>query len=150
MEQYLLAIDLGSDLVRVYAIDDETLELSERKSLNATPGSGPRHGVFTENPILFPDGIASYVFYLGAEIAGTITAYRVTYMPNRGGIRFDELSNGNYSSLKPGTPKPNTGGKGVTAELRVNPDGNFLIASNRLFLFVSIICIPAFPPFDYS
>jgi 6-phosphogluconolactonase (cycloisomerase 2 family) len=40
---------------------------------------------------------------------------------------------GNYSSLKPGTLKPKTGGKGVTAGLRVNPDGNFLIASNRRY-----------------
>lgn len=131
LQQYLLAVDLGADLVRVYAIDDDTLLLSERTALNATPGSGPRHGVFTQEPILFSDGIASYVYYLGAEIAGTITAYRVTYLPNRGGLQFDELPNGNYTSLEPGTPKPDTGGKGVTAELRLSPDGDFLIVSNR-------------------
>ncbi|PYI00880.1 putative isomerase YbhE [Aspergillus sclerotiicarbonarius CBS 121057] len=129
--QYLLAIDLGADKVRQYAIDMDSLLLDERPALNATPGSGPRHGVFTKDPILFPDGVSSYVFYLAAEIAGTITAYRVTYLPNRGGLQFDLLPNGTYSSLEPGTPKPYTGGKGITGELQVSPDGDFLIASNR-------------------
>ncbi|RWQ94331.1 Lactonase, 7-bladed beta-propeller-domain-containing protein [Paecilomyces variotii] len=129
--EYLLAIDLGADLVRVYAIDHDSLLLDERAALKATPGSGPRHGVFTQDPILFPDGIASYVFYLAAEIAGTITAYRVTYLPDLGGLQFDLLPNGTYSSLEPGTPKPDTGGKGITGELRVSPDGDFLIVSNR-------------------
>ncbi|KAJ6014565.1 isomerase YbhE [Penicillium herquei] len=129
LEQYLLAVDLGSDLVRIYAIDDDTLLLEERPSLNCTSGSGPRHGVFTQDPILFPDGVASYVFYLGAEIAGTITAYRVTCLPNRGGLDFELLHT--YSSLEPGTPNQYTGGKGITAELRISPDGDFLIASNR-------------------
>ncbi|KAJ5613871.1 isomerase YbhE [Penicillium herquei] len=131
LEQYVLAIDLGADKVRVYAIDDDTLLLEERKPLNATPGSGPRHGVFTQEPIRFADGGLDYVFYLGAEIAGTITAYRVKYLPNRGGIHFVPLLNGTYSSLEPGVPKPDTGGKGITGELRLSPDGNFLIVSNR-------------------
>ncbi|BCS22565.1 hypothetical protein APUU_30790A [Aspergillus puulaauensis] len=129
--QYVFAIDLGADLVRVYAVNHETLLLDERPALNATPGSGPRHGVFTQEPILFPDGVASYVFYLAAEITGTITAYRVTYLPNLGGLQLDELSNGTYSSLEPGTPTPATGGKGITGEIRVSPDGDFLIVSNR-------------------
>lgn len=129
LEQYLLAIDLGSDLVRVYAINDDTLELDERPSMHATPGSGPRHGLFTKDPIMFPDGVASYVFYLSAEIAGTITSYRVTYLPNRGGIQFDYLET--YSSLEPGTPNPETGGKGITADFRISPDGDFLIVGNR-------------------
>lgn len=129
--QYLLAVDLGADKVRQYAINMDTLLLEERTALNATPGSGPRHGVFTKDPIMFDDGVSSYVFYLGAEIAGTITAYRVTYLPNRGGLQFDELPDGNYSSLEPGTPKPYTGGKGITGELQVSPDGDFLIVSNR-------------------
>ncbi|PYI21801.1 putative isomerase YbhE [Aspergillus violaceofuscus CBS 115571] len=127
--QYMLAVDLGADKVRVYAIDDETLRLDERSALNATAGSGPRHGVFTAEPVRFPDGNASYVYYLAAEIAGTITAYRVHYLPKRGGLRFDYLHT--YSSLEPGVPKPATGGKGVTAELRLSPDGDFLIVSNR-------------------
>ncbi|KAJ5726242.1 isomerase YbhE [Penicillium malachiteum] len=129
LEQYLLAIDLGSDLVHIYTIDDDTLLLEERASLNFTSGSGPRHGVFSQDPIMFPDGVASYVFYLGAEIAGTITAYRVKYLPNRGGLDFKLLRT--YSSLEPGKPNPYTGGKEIIAELRISPDGNFLIASNR-------------------
>ncbi|KAL2830156.1 putative isomerase YbhE [Aspergillus pseudoustus] len=128
---YLLAVDLGADKVRQYIINMETLLLDERPALNATPGSGARHGVFTKDPIMFPDGVASYVFYLAAEIAGTITAYRVTYLTNRGGLQFDLLPNGTYSSLELGTPQPDTGGKGITGELLISPDGEFLIASNR-------------------
>ncbi|KAJ5381882.1 isomerase YbhE [Penicillium cataractarum] len=108
LEQYVLAIDLGADKVRVYTIDDHTLLLEERAALNATPGSGPRHGV-----------------------GCGITAYRVKYLPNRGGLQFTELPNGTYSSLEPGVSKPDTGGKGITAELRLSPDGDFLIVSNR-------------------
>ncbi|GAQ45577.1 putative isomerase YbhE [Aspergillus tubingensis] len=128
---YLLGIDLGADLVRVYAINHETLLLEERPAQNATSGSGPRHGVFTQEPILFPDGTASYVFYLGAEIAGIITAFRVTYLPNQAGLHLTPLPNGTYSSLEPGTPKPSTGGKGITSELRLSADGDYLIVSNR-------------------
>ncbi|KAJ5641114.1 isomerase YbhE [Penicillium herquei] len=127
--EYLLGTDFGADLVRVYAIDDETLLLDKRESLNATKGSGPHHAVFSREPILFPDGVASYIFYLGAELAGTITAYRVTYLPERGGLKFKLLKV--YSSLEPGIPKPDVGDNGITSEVQLTPDGNYIIVSNR-------------------
>ncbi|KAJ5738635.1 isomerase YbhE [Penicillium malachiteum] len=141
LEQYVLAGDLGADKVRIYAIDDDTLLLEERKPLNATPGSGPRHGVFTQEPIRFADGGLDYVFCLGAEIAGTITAYPVKYLPSRGGIHFVPLPNSTYSSLEPGVPKSDTGGKGLTAELRLSPDGNFLIVWAIVVMSVSMALI---------
>ncbi|KAJ5729391.1 isomerase YbhE [Penicillium malachiteum] len=100
--EYVLGTDFGADLVRVYAIDDETLLLDKRESLNAAKGSGPHHAVFSREPILFPDGVASYIFYLGAELAGTITAYCVTYLPERERLKFKLLKV--YSSLEPGIP----------------------------------------------
>ena len=128
--QYILGMDLGADLVRVYAINHETLHLEQRPSLKAAKGSGPRHAVFSQEPILFPDGIPSYIFYLGAELAGTITAYRVRYLPSQGGIHFQFLER--YSSLEPGISRPaGIGDNGITAEVQLSPDGNFLIVSNR-------------------
>lgn len=101
--EYILGMDLGSDLVRVYAINHETLLLEQRPSLKAVR-SGPRHAVFSQEPILFPDGVASYIFYLGSELAGTVTAYRIRYLPSRGGIQFQLLET--YSSLEPGISRP--------------------------------------------
>lgn len=130
--QYLLVIDLGADLVRVYSIDQDTGLLTALTPLNAAPGSGPRHGVFTQDPVpqVSSNATSNYVFYLGAEIAGTVTAYSLTYLPDGQGLQFDELPDGNYTSLAPGVAFPSIQ-KGVTAEPRLSPDGNFLVVSNR-------------------
>lgn len=131
---YLLVNDLGADLVRVYSIDKETGLLTVRDSLSAAPGSGPRHGVFTQNPLPTGDGSLNYIFYLDAEIAGTVTAYKVTYLENGTGLQFDELTDGLYRSLAPYIPDPDPEkrqGHGIPAEIRISPDGNFLVVSNR-------------------
>ncbi|KAJ6014049.1 isomerase YbhE [Penicillium herquei] len=123
--EYLLDKRLGPELFMdsIHVFDDT------RESLNATKGSGPHHAVFSREPILFPDGVASYVFYLGAELAGTITAYRVTYLPERGGLKFKLLRV--YSSLEPGIPTPDVGDNRITSEVQLTPDGNYIIVSNR-------------------
>jgi hypothetical protein len=84
--------------------------------LKAKAGSGPRHGAFTLDPIA-----GHYVFYLVAEIASSVTAYRVTYENALGGLTFDEI--GVYSSLSPGEviPATTTGeNPGVVAEVAVS------------------------------
>ncbi|KKK26043.1 hypothetical protein AOCH_006897, partial [Aspergillus ochraceoroseus] len=43
---YVLVPDLGADLVRVFAIDKQSGQLTSCPSLPYTPGGGPRHGVF--------------------------------------------------------------------------------------------------------
>lgn len=137
--QYLLVNDLGADLVRVYAIDSGSL-LTALPPLKVAPGSGPRHGAFSHDPIA-----GKYIYYLAAEIASTVTAYRVSYLPNDAGLSFEKI--GVYSSLSPGQPiPPTTTGEstGVAAEIAVSPDGNTLVVSNRRDLTFS----DAKPPSD--
>jgi len=107
--------DLGADLVRVYAIDQQSNSLTAMEPLKATAGSGPRHGAFSLDPIS-----GYYVFYLVAEITSTVTAYRVSYEAV-GGMSFDEI--GVYSTLAPGEliPSSNTGeSTGVGSEVAVS------------------------------
>lgn len=69
------------------------------------------------------------MYYLGAEISSTVTAYKVSYAS---GISFEEI--GVYSSLAPGevVPATTTGeSTGVAAEVAVSPDGSTLLVSNR-------------------
>jgi 6-phosphogluconolactonase (cycloisomerase 2 family) len=43
---FLLAPDLGADLIRIYQINKSSGQLTECPSGKAAPGSGPRHGTF--------------------------------------------------------------------------------------------------------
>lgn len=127
--QYVLVPDLGADLVRVFAVNPKTNMLTATAPLQAQAGSGPRHATFSLDPIS-----GEYVLYLVGEITATITAYSVEYLANRTGLVFTQLPNGVYPSLGPGHPVPATTtgeSTGVTAEIAVSPDGNFLLASNR-------------------
>jgi 6-phosphogluconolactonase (cycloisomerase 2 family) len=115
-QQYILVPDLGADLVRIYTIDQKTNILTAKTPLKAKAGSGPRHGAFTLDPIA-----GHYVFYLVAEIASSVTAYRVTYGNALGDLTFDEI--GVYSSLAPAEPIPATTtgeNPGVVAEVAVS------------------------------
>jgi len=56
--------------------------LTASAPLKAKSGSGPRHGAFSLDPV---DG--RYVFYLGAEITSTVTAYAVSYQWRRDRVR---------------------------------------------------------------
>ncbi|EME38985.1 hypothetical protein DOTSEDRAFT_57285 [Dothistroma septosporum NZE10] len=120
--QYILVPDLGADLVRVFCWDDETLKLQALEPLQATSGSGPRHAAFYT-----PYGTAggTTYMYLVAELAGTVTAYSVSYLPNNGGLSFTELSNS--STIPLFTPHR----RNAPAEIHVSPDNRFLIISNR-------------------
>lgn len=71
--QFLLVPDLGSDLIRLYSVDEGELTFTELEPLAAVPGSGPRHGVF-----LVTDDGTTY-FYLASELANTVTGFEVTY-----------------------------------------------------------------------
>ena len=80
-EKYVLAPDLGADIVRVYSIaSDSTLVPVEPLAVPA--GSGPRHAAFA----VIED--ATYLYVLN-ELANTILAYAVTYTDS--GMSFDEI-----------------------------------------------------------
>lgn len=96
---FFLVPDLGADLVRVFKVDEGSLEWEALDPLVAAPGSGPRHATFlvTEDKT---------VMYLVGELANTITAYEVTYSSDSS-LEFSELfaisTHGTGSSVPAGT-----------------------------------------------
>lgn len=120
--QYILVPDLGADLVRLFSWSADSLKLKELASLKAAPGSGPRHAAFYT-----PSGLAGSTtyMYLAAELAGTVTAYAVTYLPNNTGLAFKELS------TQPTTGIYTLHRRNAPAEVHISPDNRFLLISNR-------------------
>ncbi|KAI5868369.1 putative isomerase YbhE [Durotheca rogersii] len=115
---YVLVPDLGADLVRIYRANAKTLQLTPIAPLAVTPGSGPRHGVFTV-------ARRKTYFYLVSELTNTITGYEVIYQRNKT-LGFNELftisTHGDDSELPSGTG---------AAEIAISPDDRFLIVSSR-------------------
>jgi 6-phosphogluconolactonase (cycloisomerase 2 family) len=62
---------------------DDSIRLTAHKSLKAAAGSGPRHAAFWQH------GDTTY-FYLVAELAVSLTVYKVTYLP-KGGLAFEQV-----------------------------------------------------------
>lgn len=120
--QYILVPDLGADLVRVFSWDIDTLQLKPLGSLKAAAGSGPRHAAFY-NPSALA-GSTTY-FYLVAELAGTVTAYSVEYLPNKGGLAFTQLGK------QPTTGTYHLHRRNAPAEIHISPDNRFAVISNR-------------------
>ena len=132
--KYLVIPDLGADLIRVYYIDPHTLRITPRPSIPVVPGSGPRHGVFQRVPVAShsPSGgtkaarnIPEIYYYLVTELTNTLTGYRLSYKPFKGGLGLDIVSN---STMTYG-PANKTFAGNAAAEIALN--GNFLTVSNR-------------------
>lgn len=119
--QYLLVPDLGSDLIRVFAFDSDSLKLQTLDPLVAAPGSGPRHLTFWI-PDNTPGGTT--FMYLVSELAATVTSYAVTYSSS--GLSFKELGSEPATGTTTTLPQKN-----APAEIRVSPDNRFLLISNR-------------------
>ncbi|KAL1997862.1 hypothetical protein VTN02DRAFT_548 [Thermoascus thermophilus] len=147
---FLLSPDLGSDVVRVYAIDPLSDRLTECPGIAVAPGSGPRHGVFWNpdasldgetsssprpplgNPTSAERSVESTMLYLVSELGNTVSAYAVSY-DDAACLAFNETQ-----SL---SPYPD--GRGVpsganVAEARVRDRS----------LYVSVRSDHAFPPDD--
>jgi len=96
-EKFLASPDLGADLVRMFAIDANSGTLSECPALSVEPGSGPRHAHFIVSPGKHErNGKRSahnetVVLYVVAEIANTITAYKVSYPAQGGCPNFTQI-----------------------------------------------------------
>ncbi|KAL8942138.1 MAG: hypothetical protein Q9216_001823 [Gyalolechia sp. 2 TL-2023] len=84
--KYLVIPDLGSDLIRIFYIDPQTLQVSPRPSINVTAGSGPRHGVFYSPGRRAGINRGAIDFYLVSELSSTLAGYKVFYHPNNGGM----------------------------------------------------------------
>jgi 6-phosphogluconolactonase (cycloisomerase 2 family) len=69
---FLLAPDLGADVIRVFSINRSTGLLTECPSIAAAPGDGPRHAAFwTQN--------GNRLLFVANELANTVSSYTTTY-----------------------------------------------------------------------
>jgi 6-phosphogluconolactonase len=110
---YYYAVDLGTDRVRTYLLDEKKGQLKPVRSAGAhlPAGSGPRHLAFHAN------GRFAYTIN---ELASTVTLLRV----DRGsGALIPEQT---ISTLPPGYD-----GENLASEIQIGPAGRFLYASNR-------------------
>ena len=104
--------DLGTDNVATYSLDDATGALTLVSSVDATPGSGPRHIAFNA------DGTLMYVV---TEMGATIDVYAYDMTTGMIGELVQTVS---------AVPDPFEGTKS-TAEIAIHPSGKFLYNSNR-------------------
>ncbi|MCC6489793.1 MAG: lactonase family protein [Candidatus Hydrogenedentes bacterium] len=110
---FLFAADLGVDKVFIYRYDGDKglLTANQPAFASLAPGAGPRHFTF------HPAGHAAYVVN---ELDNTVSYF--TYDAEAGRLDFVDA----YTTLPDGFE-----GVNHTAEIRVDPLGNYLYASNR-------------------
>ncbi|KAL8737017.1 MAG: hypothetical protein Q9181_002104 [Wetmoreana brouardii] len=133
--KYLVVPDLGSDLIRIFYVDRNNLTISERPSISVTPGSGPRHGVFHISKPRRSSGTATpsgskrgeVYYYLVSELSSTLTGYKVSYLPNHGGLQMNPVSTGHAY----GPSNATVFSSNAPSEIVVAPSGDQLIVSNR-------------------
>jgi 6-phosphogluconolactonase len=110
--KHVLAVDLGTDAILTYRLDERTGAITVvTPGLATKPGAGPRHLVF------HPNGKFAYVVN---ELDSTLSVF--TYDAERGAL--DEVQ------VTPASP----GGASAAnhpADVHVAPSGRFLYASNR-------------------
>lgn len=115
--------DLGVDKVYTYQLDTQKGLLNPGKPAftSSTPGSGPRHFVFSLN---------NKYAYVIEELTATVTAYRYekgTLKP----IQTISTVPSDYTGLK------------WDADIHVSADGKFLYASNRAHESITVYAIDA-------
>jgi 6-phosphogluconolactonase (cycloisomerase 2 family) len=118
--KYLLAPDLGADLVRIFSIDAASGELTACTPGQAGAGDGPRHGTWWAPKAGSTDG---QMLYTVNELGNSVSAWKVTY-PASGCLTLTRTQT--LSTYAAGKTAP-AGSK--AAEVHVW--GNFLYAVNR-------------------
>lgn len=112
---YLFAVDLGTDQIHRFSINNAPNFENEENFLNETspsaialtPGSGPRHLTFA------PSGAFAYLI---CELSGEVVAF--------------SYSDGELTPIQ--TILADTVGARGSADIKISPDGLYLYASNRL------------------
>lgn len=124
--QFALACDLGLDKVMIYKFNeaDATLTPNQPPFATVTPGSGPRHLVFS------PDGKTACVI---SEMACKITVF------DWDGSNGKLQSRQSVSLLSPGTYQPTF----TAAEIAYRPDGRFVYATVRGPNCVAVLAVDA-------
>ncbi|KAF2654159.1 putative isomerase YbhE, partial [Lophiostoma macrostomum CBS 122681] len=119
--KFLIFPDLGSDLVRVYAINPDTGLLTVQEPIHSPTAYGPRHAAFWRPSNT--RGAPTYLFVIH-ELGNKVISYSVTY-PANGTITFAKVQEiGLY-----GNQTDPVGTR--AAEITVSPDNRFIVASNR-------------------
>ncbi|KAK4165124.1 Lactonase, 7-bladed beta-propeller-domain-containing protein [Cladorrhinum sp. PSN259] len=116
--KFLVFPDLGSDLVRVFKVDN-ALKLTEKESLKLDRGTGPRHATFFK-------GTGKTYLYLVNEIANTLKVFTVGYNDDES-LSFKQI----YSESTHG-PNQSTPAGTAAAEITISPDNKFVTLSSRL------------------
>ncbi|KAG9238730.1 Lactonase, 7-bladed beta-propeller-domain-containing protein [Amylocarpus encephaloides] len=119
---FLLSPDLGADQIRIYSINKSTGRLTACASYISQPGSGPRHGTFYGDNIL----------YVGNELSNTVHKLSVTY-PSGGCLKLGFQQSLTTIANNRTLPSGSKVGE-------VHTQDNFLYVSNRRDL--------SFPPND--
>jgi 6-phosphogluconolactonase len=106
---HVLAVDLGTDTVYTYRLDEKSGELTEAARASARPGAGPRHLTF------HPGGRYAY---LANELDNTVAV--CAYDPGSGRLRIGEAQ-----------PTGTGSGTSYPAQLLVTGNGRFAYLANR-------------------
>ncbi|KAF7590656.1 hypothetical protein BBP40_002547 [Aspergillus hancockii] len=122
--QFVLVPDLGADYVRVYHINPSTGLLEEQEPLVASPGSGPRHGVFWTPNGPHSGSTKDVRFYLASELNSHLTGYNVKYT-RQGTLSFHKF----YETTTYGGAKPPA--DSTAAEITISPGNSHVVISNR-------------------
>ncbi|KAH8200061.1 hypothetical protein TruAng_005783 [Truncatella angustata] len=118
--KYLLAPDLGADLVRIFSIDAASGKLTACSAGQAGSGDGPRHGAWWSPQAGATDG---QMLYTVNELGNSVSAWKVTYQ-----------SSGCLTLAKTQTLSTYAAGKSApygSKAAEVHVSGNFLYAVNR-------------------
>ncbi|CAK7245641.1 MAG: hypothetical protein STHCBS139747_007225 [Sporothrix thermara] len=132
--RFLLVPDLGSDLVRVFRINQTSLTWTPVDPLVTPPGTGPRHASFVVAGAAA--GNQTYM-YLTSELVNTVTGYAVTYNANST-LSFRKIYEA--PSHGAGTVVP---AAATVAEIVTSPDHRFVLVSTRSD---AAFTIPSFDP----
>jgi 6-phosphogluconolactonase (cycloisomerase 2 family) len=118
--KFLIAPDLGADLVRVFSIDTDSGVLTACTPGQAGPGDGPRHGAWWSPNAGSTDG---QMLYTVNELGNSVTAWTVAYA-STGCPTLTKIQT--LSAYAPGKSAPINS---KSAEVHVY--GDFLYAVNR-------------------
>jgi 6-phosphogluconolactonase len=110
---YVLAVDLGTDTVYTYRLDETSGKLAAVSQAKVAPGSGPRHLAF------HPNGAFAY---LVNELGDSVVV--CGYDPATGAVTPGQPQ----PTVPPGSPPT---GRNYPAEVLVSADGAFVYVSNR-------------------
>ena len=112
--RFAVVPDLGTDMVYLYALDNEAGRLSLGQTLDLPPGAGPRHVAF--HPTL-------PLMYVINELDSTMATF--AYDEDDNWTRLSVESTLPTDFVQPAS-RPNT-----CADVHVHPNGKFLYGSNR-------------------